>query len=104
MSNPFPKLIVKEVTDGAVLSERAHKLFLFAETGELFKAPTAEQIRYAAHAINQYEALVAALKELEWADYDQCGDPSCRWCGRQKDIGHADDCELGALLAEEVKP
>ena len=60
MSNPFPKLIVKEVTNGT-LTRGKHNLFLFTPEHELFKNPTAEQIRYAARAINQHEAMVAAL-------------------------------------------
>jgi len=94
VSNPFPKLIVKEVTDGTVLSERTHKLFLFAETGELFQDATAEQIRYAARAINQHEAMVAALTFVvnrEHLMFAEC-------CDAEEIVAV---CKA-ALLAEEV--
>jgi hypothetical protein len=50
---------------------------------------------------DRHDKMVEMLKEFEWADCDQCGDPSCRECGRHIAIGHADDCELAALLKED---
>jgi len=96
MSNPFPNRV-----EAICVSGPGERWALLLQDAVLHSAMTEAQAKYAARAINQHEAMVAALKELEWADYDQCGDPSCRWCGRHIDIGHADDCELAALLAEE---
>jgi len=61
MKNPFPKLVVTEVANGT-LTRGTHNLFLFTPEHELFRNPTAEQIRYAAKAINQHEALVEACR------------------------------------------
>jgi len=97
MSNPFPKLIVKEVTNGT-LTRGKHNLFLFTPEHDLFRNPTAEQIRYAARAINQHEAMVVGLQlAMEWLD-EVCN-ANCEDLRTPEGMEVHD--KLAALLAEE---
>jgi hypothetical protein len=47
---------------------------------------------------NERNAAVAMLRRLEWIENGWSG-WWCMICDKQKDAGHAPDCELAALLA-----
>ena len=88
MKNPFPTnpspgdiFLAGPVRISQIHGERSPRIW------------TLEQCRYAAHAINQHEKLVAMLR---W--YDDVSE--CPACGRVRNR-HATNCEIAALLKEE---
>jgi len=86
MKNPFPTnpspgdiFLAGPVCISQIHGERSPRIW------------TLEKCRYAAHAINQHEKLVAMLRQTCVFECPVC----------QKTVGHADGCGLAALLREE---
>jgi len=60
-----------------------------------------EQARYAAEAINKHEEAMAMLEKHQWVDSNTFTGYLCPECKAAFLAGHADDCELAALLKKE---
>jgi len=78
------------------------KALLYADNGDwLGDIATDDDAAFIVRAANSHEALVEALRAVEWGAADGYGDPRCPSCGvRQFGEGHAPDCQLDKALRD----